>query len=717
MEQNFQSKKLIFSFSININKKKCKEPEIYDEDEDNNRLKKEMDEDSDICFIDEKITLKKVSDFGLKNTSYEQSASSSKENEFYKGNGFLIPCYREKPLVSKYSPEKEAINICSMLKDECKRDESRFVVLISPVNPYIFKHLGDLKVICIEQSEILYEHYLQFFKFYGFEINEENLDSEFGVEILANYFDQQSSNIFIFHRLTRKAISRVIQSIPEKNPFIFSNAFLAKSSSLIREGENLCAGELRRKTININTAKRFSKDWTSNFLKNSPIYILNEGLEILAGILNKEIPVVVLGAGSSIDSCMDKLKYLSDKAIFIAVDTVVRALLKSDLPIDIIVSSDSQSLNSLYITKSGLIEQNIDKKEKRQRDARGESYINALHETKGDLPILVAMPTVDPILVEKYYGKILFSSVPFPLTKKVEQFCGEKIEIGAGGTVSSMAFELAVLLNPSAIFLAGIDFCYSKGRLHCQNTLFDTYYFSKTDYFYSYESFVCKSQAKSRSFFREDRTKKSVRTDPKFMLFLDWFSYHTSKAQQARKLYLLSDQIVNLENIEVLDDESLKKVVEKEDIVLVDKVNSGKRDILDKLKKDKNSRMKDSSDKFEKIKAYMNFLENLQIEAKSAYSLIKSGLTKQKLNHESDSMLDKNEVYIRYFKMIEEKLLSFESLKLLINMSFQRYLLEVQFESATIDTHSFYTSLCEELEFLIDIIEKVKDNVGVNKVR
>jgi len=201
------------------------------------------------------------------------------------------------------------------------------------------------------------------------------------------------------------------------------------------------------------------------------------------------------------------------------------------------------------------------------------------------------------------------------------------------------------------------------------------------------------------------------------MLFLDWFSYHTSKAQQARKLYLLSDQIVNLENIEVLDDESLKKVVEKEDIVLVDKVNSGKRDILDKLKKDKNSRMKDSSDKFEKIKAYMNFLENLQIEAKSAYSLIKSGLTKQKLNHESDSMLDKNEVYIRYFKMIEEKLLSFESLKLLINMSFQRYLLEVQFESAIIDTHSFYTSLCEELEFLIDIIEKVKDNVGVNKVR
>ncbi|HQJ41389.1 MAG TPA: hypothetical protein PK449_07510, partial [Exilispira sp.] len=132
MEQNFQSKKLIFSFSININKKKFKEPEIYDEDEDNNRLKKEIDEDSDICFIDEKITLKKVSDFGLKNTSYEQSASSSKENEFYKGNGFLIPCYQEKPLVSKYSPEKEAINICSMLKDECKKDGSRFVVLISP---------------------------------------------------------------------------------------------------------------------------------------------------------------------------------------------------------------------------------------------------------------------------------------------------------------------------------------------------------------------------------------------------------------------------------------------------------------------------------------------------------------------------------------------------------------------------------------------------------
>jgi hypothetical protein len=201
------------------------------------------------------------------------------------------------------------------------------------------------------------------------------------------------------------------------------------------------------------------------------------------------------------------------------------------------------------------------------------------------------------------------------------------------------------------------------------------------------------------------------------MLFLDWFSYHTSKAQQLRKIYLLSDQIVNLENLEVLDDESLKKVVEKGDIISFDKFNSGKRDILDKLKKEKNFKIKDSSGKFEKIEAYTNFLENLQIEAKSAYSLIKSGLTKQKLNHESDSMLDTNEVYIRYFNMIEEKLLSFESLKLLINMSFQRYLLEVQYESAEIDTYSFYTNLCEELEFLIDIIEKVKDNIGVNKVR
>lgn len=262
---------------------------------------------------------------------------------------------------------------------------------------------------------------------------------------------------------------------------------------------------------------------------------MNKGVEPLINLLNNEIPVLIVGAGSSVDDDINIIQKLCEVCLVIVLDTALIPLLKLNIIPDIIVSSDSQSINALYTTKS---------------------HINDYNK----IPILVTMPTVHPKLIDYYKGKIAFSSIPFALVKEIESFSKNKIEIGSGGTVFALAFELSILLNPSEIILTGIDFCYSNGKLHCNNALFDFLIYGKINYIYSYQSFITKSILKTNSFITINEFKIKTRTDPKFLLFLDWFKGQVNLSEKKNKIYFTNKKSYGISSLSFIKEEEIDKL-------------------------------------------------------------------------------------------------------------------------------------------------------------
>ncbi len=643
------------------------------------------------------------------NFDNEQLIINSDEiNLSFKNNksNILIPYLKEKNLISNYDIKKEAWIILSSLKEKSEKISSKFSLLVSPANPEIFASVEDMNLICVEVILDLVEYYKKYLINQDIEYFDINIENEAN---LKEFFedkidDNKLINIFIFYNITSLSLNRIIQFMPEKEPIIYFNPVL-KTIDQYKKIETDCYENLRKKAININTAKRFSRDWTKNFLKNSMHYAINKGVSPLINILEGKIPVTVIGAGSSVDEKLDILKSLSEISIMICVDTALIPLTKAGVKIDYVVSSDSQSINSLYITHSDILkENNKNNKENIERNN----------------PFLVCLPIIYPKLINKYKGKIAFSSIPFALVKDIDSFSEHKIEIGSGGTVSALAFELAVLLNPSEIFLVGTDFCYSYGKLHCQNSLFDTIFYNKIGYLRNYESFIIKSMLKAHSFLVINDYGFKSRTDPKFLMFLDWFKAHINTLERKNKIYYLSNRSYGLSFIKYKNNDEILTYINNTD----DSNKKLKSEIVKKIKsinfEDKNKSLI--------LTKYKEYLNKIKIEGLSAKSMILSVLKRIekdkgrenefKIDNKKDNFIEveskieqnknlvEQNIYM-FLNMLEKNLLNFEKLKTIINMSFQDYLLSIQFENKEIDTISFYKNLLNQLDSILKEINGI----------
>lgn len=622
----------------------------------------------------------------LKNLSEIENLISFSKNK----ENLIIPFYNGKNLASKYDIKKEAISIISSLYDKSKDNNSNTAILISCANPEIFIQNNKLNIVCFELSAKLSEYYKDYLKsknnnFEQIYFEEIEKSKEFLEQILT---DDSSNFSLIFEGFSEKDLIKLVQYIPEREIEIYINPIL-KNLEFYKIMEQACYQALRRKVININTAKRFSSQWTKNFLNNSLEYITNKGIEPLLNLLDGKYPVVIVGAGSSLDDNIENIKKLSKIALIIAVDTALIPLLKFNIVPDIVVSSDSQSINSLYILKSKLLEKEIfcdGCKEKQEEKDR-----NKDKEDDYENPILVAMPTVHPRLIKEYKGKISFSSIPFDLAKEIDSITNPKIEVGAGGTVSALAFEIANLLNPSKIIFVGLDFCYSNGKLHCNNALFDSILYSKISYLYDYQTFITKSMLKANCFIVINEYGIKTRTDPKFLMFLDWFKAQISQNSKKNNIYFLSKKTYGLSFLKILNENDLIEIISE---------NKDKNNLIEKIK---NLDFK-FDEKDEIKKGFLTYIQKINIEGISAKAMIESVLKRIEIQKDINQ-----ESILKYLQMLESNLLNFKSLKTLINMSFQEYLLSVQYEKKKIDTLSFYRNFLKQLIQVIDLTSKIID--------
>jgi hypothetical protein len=198
-----------------------------------------------------------------------------------------------------------------------------------------------------------------------------------------------------------------------------------------------------RREINANTLKRFGDLWLKNMCKNLSELKGLPGIGSFAGILS-DVPVLVLAAGPSLDRILPKLPRLRERCVIIAVDTALRATLRAGIEPDFIVLVDPQYWNWRHLD--------------------GLSCPHSVLITES-----AAWPAVFRF---KTRATCLCSSL-FPLGKFLEARTAPRGELGAGGSVSTTAWDFARHLGATRIFMAGLDLGFPDGKTHFTGSIFE----------------------------------------------------------------------------------------------------------------------------------------------------------------------------------------------------------------------------------------------------
>ena len=198
-----------------------------------------------------------------------------------------------------------------------------------------------------------------------------------------------------------------------------------------------------RLDINRNTLQRFGRLWVRNLCRNLERIATGRGVAELTGSFGG-VPALLLAAGPTLDQVLPSLPALAERAVVIAVDTAVAPALRAGVEPDFAVVVDPQ-------------------------------YWNARHLDRIRTPrtILVSEGSAHPRVFRSFEPPHYFCSSVFPLGHAFESVKGRFGSLGAGGSVSTTAWDLARSLGADTVFAAGLDLGFPDARTHCRGSYFE----------------------------------------------------------------------------------------------------------------------------------------------------------------------------------------------------------------------------------------------------
>ncbi len=196
--------------------------------------------------------------------------------------------------------------------------------------------------------------------------------------------------------------------------------------------------------INEATLKRFGRRWVKNLARNADKIVRLPGIARLRG-LAQGFPATILAAGPSLDELLPALKELRERSLIVCVDTALRSALRAGVAPDFVVVVDPQ-------------------------------YWNARHLDRCASPksILVSEAAVWPSVFRLPFRARYLCSSLYPLGRYLEERAGAlKGSLGAGGSVSTSAWDFARILGCAPLYLAGLDLGFPGGKTHANASLFE----------------------------------------------------------------------------------------------------------------------------------------------------------------------------------------------------------------------------------------------------
>ncbi len=206
--------------------------------------------------------------------------------------------------------------------------------------------------------------------------------------------------------------------------------------------------EQRLHEVKQATIALLAERWEQNYLLNRGAIAALPGVAKLFGRF-AGIPAVLAGAGPSLDRNVRLLAVARGKSVIIACDAALKPLVAHGLAPDIVVNLDPQLYTSNFF--EGIDTRNI---------------------------ALVAPTIVHPSLREQWKGPFFFYNKHAPDIPVLAKISLNHPQVGAlipGGSVLSVAYDLAFKSAADPIAFIGQDLGYPGGNAYAAGTHFDSF--------------------------------------------------------------------------------------------------------------------------------------------------------------------------------------------------------------------------------------------------
>jgi hypothetical protein len=207
--------------------------------------------------------------------------------------------------------------------------------------------------------------------------------------------------------------------------------------------ESRAAAYLSRTRVNQNTLIRFGELWVRNLTRNLPVFTRSRRLADLEGLF-PALPGILLGGGPSLDLVLPHLREIARSCIVVTVDTSLAACRSAGVEPDFVVVVDPQYWNTRHLDRAA-----------------------------GAKAPLISESSTHPRVFRLLSGPIHFCSSLFPLGQYIEARTGPMGKLGAGGSVSTSAWDFLRILGCTPIYTSGVDLGFPGRQTHFRGSFFE----------------------------------------------------------------------------------------------------------------------------------------------------------------------------------------------------------------------------------------------------
>jgi hypothetical protein len=195
---------------------------------------------------------------------------------------------------------------------------------------------------------------------------------------------------------------------------------------------------------NERARRQFAAPYLLNTLRNVPALARESDVGALVD-LYRSAPVVIAGAGPSLNRNLEELRPYRDRAIFITADTALKPSLAAGLVPDFVVAVDPGGPNARHLT----------------------------HLPPCDTA-LVAEASVQSESLDAFVGRTFLFRVaahqPWPWLASAGV---EMTMLRAWGSVVVTAFDFGIAIGGDPVVLIGADLAYTGGQPYCRGTVYE----------------------------------------------------------------------------------------------------------------------------------------------------------------------------------------------------------------------------------------------------
>ncbi len=423
-------------------------------------------------------------------------------------------------LSSRYSPEKEASRILKDTKalQETEDTPASMVIILGAANLALVslaaRSYPALPIMVMAKDSSLLRLSLQLLQTSSFAIERELIvdpsesnpsklnNKEYSAKTTALYGLSQASlkppATWLEFLLKRYSSKRILFLENRRETRLHQKFFTWLRSEVIRHQT--------QKAVNRFTFSRFEKLWLKNLCYNSTAIMKARPFQDLRG-LGRGMPLVIVGAGPSLDHDIKRLQAQQSKVAIIASDTAYGMLCQHGISADFVVSIDPQKINAMYLESLSA------------QDKLATS--------------LLAEASISPAGMRGFKHTFMFDGF-YPYYQFLSSIFGSKGSIEVGGSVATVCFKLALCMEFSSICLLGVDLSYSLHSYHAKGSLHEERWFSRCNKLNPYDSLIMPLYAKDDLQYHKNQQGELVFTDAAMLLYREWFEEQALLAENPK---------------------------------------------------------------------------------------------------------------------------------------------------------------------------------------